>query len=122
MSEPLVMEEPRMSDGDKITVSREELRSLIAEAVESHDTNRLALTEDDVERVARTTVQEMLMSFGVDHTKPLELQQDFARLREWRRSMDALKGKTLWAVLSFVILALLGAAAVGFKVWMGRTP
>lgn len=112
-----------MADGDdKITVSRDELRSLIAEAVESHDGTRPALTEDDVERVARATVQGMLTSFGVDHRNPLELQQDFARLREWRRSMDALKGKTIWAILSVVVLGLVSLVMLGLKVWMGRTP
>ncbi len=111
------------ASGDQIILTRSELKSLIGEAVQEHDRcmgDRLG--REDVEDIAKAAVRETLVLFGVQVDNPVELQRDFARLREWRQNVDALKGKTLWAIFSIVLIGILGLVVLGFKVWMGKTP
>ena len=91
---------------------------MIVEAVTKHD----AMRREEVSSIVRETVGEMLLGFGVDAHKPIELQQDFARLRQWRQSVDTIKKRSAMTVLSIAVAGLLGLLVLGFRAWLGRTP
>lgn len=72
------------------------------------------MTEDDVKRVAKETVKEFLVALGVnagDGASMLELQKDFAFVRETRLARAALRAK-IW--LTIVGMIVTGAA---MSVW-----
>jgi hypothetical protein len=88
--------------------------------------------------VIRETVRETLISLGVDHTNPIEVQKDFAALRElrkltedpdyirdqlhlrrWRKAVDTVENKGILAALWFVIIGGIATAVVGFAFKFG---
>ena len=75
----------------------------------------MELSERALRRLIRETVHETLIGMGIDATNPIELQQDFQHLRDWRRSTQAVKRKGL---LTVVGMAVAGLAAL---VWLALT-
>ena len=73
------------------------------------------LTVDDVRDLTRETVEMTLQGLGVDVSHPLETQQDFARLREWRMSVDSIRRKGVLAAIGVIGSALLAALLIGIK-------
>lgn len=76
---------------DEITVSREELKSLMKEAV-----------------------QEAFTKLGIQHDDPLEMQRDFQHLRNWRQSVESVQRKGLMTVLGILLAGMAGALWLGF--------
>lgn len=74
-----------------------------------------SLTEAEIKRVIAETVAQTLLQMGIDAKDPLEMQRDFQHLRSWRKSVDDVKSKGLWAAVTFITVAMLGAMALGFK-------
>lgn len=67
--------------------------------------------DDKVREIVRETVKETLnelfMGLGVDVEDPTEVQKDFAFIRNWRESSQALKQHGLLTVIGvFVVGAL----------------
>ena len=89
------------------------------------------------EQVAANVVNEMLLKMGVDHSRPLEMQQDFQALREmrvlltdkefqadlshlrkWRQTMEGRAVKGVFAAVSLLASGLIGLIVLGFDAWM----
>lgn len=72
---------------------------------------------DEIEHIARVSgkeaAQETLMVLGIDATKPIETQRDFAHLRWWR---EIAEGVMKAAVIA---LALGFGGSLGTLVWLG---
>ncbi len=68
--------------------------------------------DDKVREIVRVTVKETLnelfMGLGVDVKDPTEVQKDFAFVRSWRESSDAVKRQGLIGAAGFLVLAVLG--------------
>jgi hypothetical protein len=67
------------------------------------------MTEDDVKRVAKETVKEFLVALGVnagDGASMLELQKDFAFVREIRLSRAALQAKVWMTIIGFAVTGI----------------
>jgi hypothetical protein len=77
------------------------------------------LTEEEIKLVVRATVAETLVTLGIEHQSPLEMQKDFQHLREWRETTEAMKSKGMIAAASFVVVAFLGATWIGIKHGLG---
>ena len=75
------------------------------------------ITRDEIEQIAkvaaREATHETLISLGIDPTKPLDTQRDFAHLRWWREIVESV---TKTAVIAF-FLGLGGT--IGTLVWLG---
>ncbi len=78
----------------------------------------MELSERALRRLIRETVHETLIGMGIDATNPIELQQDFQHLRDWRRSTQAVKRKGL---LTVVGMAVAGLAALVWLALSSRT-
>ena len=75
--------------------------------------------------VARETVKEMwremFKGLGVDTSDPeavIKMQADFAHLRSWRESTDAVKRNSLKAAVTIVVTGALGW--IGTVLWHAR--
>lgn len=91
-----------------------------------------AAIERAAEQASRRVAQEILLSLGLDPTKPIEVQKDMMALREvrelitnpdfqrdmmhlrkWRKAMDGVQSKGLLTMVTVLITG--GAAAL----WVG---
>lgn len=68
------------------------------------------MTKEEIREIVRDTVRETLTSLGVDVDNPLEVQRDFASLREHREMFASLRKKVFLAAA-----AALGALAAWAK-------
>ena len=79
------------------------------------------MTDDEIRDMARTVarevVHEMMLTMGVDASKPaglIEMQKDFQSLREWRNSMDAIRRHGLLTAIGVVVVGILGLIWMSF--------
>lgn len=78
------------------------------------------MTEQEIKRIVRETVEETLTSLGVDHDDPLEMQKDFQHLRDWRESVEAVRSKGIMTAFGILIAGVCGALWIGIKDIMGQ--
>lgn len=83
------------------------------------DPETKALIEDVAQEAANKAVEGALTKLGVDHQNPIEMQQDFARLREWRTSVDAIRRKGILTVVGVLVTGALAALWVGLGLSLG---
>lgn len=104
------------------------------------DQATLAVIEDAADKAAKKAVVQTLISLGVDHKNPLEVQRDFAALRDvremlhdpefrkdmvhlrtWRKTMDAATKKSIMVAVGMVVTAGLTALGLWIKMkfWPG---
>lgn len=79
------------------------------------------MTNDEIRDMARTVarevVHEMMLTMGVDASKPaglIEMQKDFQSLREWRNSMDAIRRHGLLTAIGVIVVGILGLIWMSF--------
>lgn len=65
-------------------------------------------SDDELRQIVRLTVQETLLSLGVDVEEPLEVQKDFQHLRAWRESADTVKRQGLVTAIGVLVMGGLG--------------
>lgn len=77
------------------------------------------VTEEEAHRIARTAakeaVHETLQLIGLDINNPADLQRDFQFMRSWRLSSEAVKRQGLLAIVSTLVIGLLGLIYMAFK-------
>lgn len=66
-------------------------------------------------QVARETVSETLRGLGLDTKESIEAQKDFAWLRQWRKSSEDIKRKSIITIISVFITGLMGL------IWISAT-
>lgn len=74
---------------------------------------------EEQRRLIRQTVEETLLSLGIEVDDPIKVQRDFQHLREWRETTEALKSNGLMTLLGIVVVGLAGFLWIGFKNSMG---
>lgn len=80
------------------------------------------VTDAEVRRIVRETVMETLLSLGVDHENPLEMQQDFQHLRDWRVATQSVKRKGVGVMVTVLVTGMIGALIVGLhEEWVKLT-
>ena len=82
----------------------------------------LELTEQEVERIAKTAadeaVDQLFLHLGVDlndKDQMSSLKYDLAHLHRWRKSTDTIKRQSLTAAVTFVVAGLMGALWLIFR-------
>jgi hypothetical protein len=74
--------------------------------------------EEIAERAAEAAVAKLMLTLGVNARDPhevLKMQKDFAHLRSWRESTDAVKRRGMMAAVTFLVTAVLGCLVYGFS-------
>jgi len=80
----------------------------------------MALVQTTAKTVAKETVHETLLQLGADVDHPLDMQDDFRTLREWRRSMESIRTKAVTVTVGVLVAGLLAALWMGFKSYIGK--
>jgi len=76
----------------------------------------------EIPLIVSDTVKQTLLQLGMDTSTPIEIQDDMRHLREWRKSVESIKNKSIWTVLSTLILGICGLILLGLQEWIHRTP
>lgn len=77
------------------------------------------MTEAEIRRVVAETVEQTLVRMGVDHTQPLEFQQDLAYLRSWRKSSETVKRQSLLTAIGIMTTGFIGL--IWMTLFQGRS-
>ena len=79
------------------------------------------MTQDEIKHLAEVTadksVQKMLVAIGIDASDPesiIKMQADFAHLRMWRESTEAVKRKAYLTAIGVLVAGGLGYLLVAF--------
>lgn len=80
------------------------------------------LTRDELKGLMAEAVQDAFTKLGVDTSKPFETQKDFAHLRKWRVAVDSATNKGFLAVLTILIGGLMGALWLGIQAAIKGAP
>jgi hypothetical protein len=77
------------------------------------------MTEDEARKIAKEAAKEalhdMLVALGVDPEDELENQKDFAFVRDWRLSSQAVKRQGLAAAVGVIVIGVLGLVWLAIK-------
>lgn len=60
--------------------------------------------DEDLKRVAKLAIEEMMTAWGIDVKNPLEMQEDFAWTRKYRKSAE----KVGSAIFIFIAITITG--------------
>jgi len=75
----------------------------------------VTMTTQELRKLIADTVNATLMQLGIEHDDPLEMQRDFQHLRDWRKSTERIKNRTVVTAVGVVVAAIMAALWVGFK-------
>jgi hypothetical protein len=73
------------------------------------------LNKEELHDLVRLVVKETLVGLGADVENPMEMQQDFQSLREWRITADTIKKKTLVVCIGTIVAGIIAAIWIGIK-------
>lgn len=73
------------------------------------------MTEAEVKRIVAETVEQTLLTLGVDTEDPIELQKDLAHLRAWRESMETVRKQSLITAIGVIVAGVLGLIWLALK-------
>jgi hypothetical protein len=71
------------------------------------------------QQAARDAVKETLLAIGIDINDPLAAQRDFASLREWRQSIEAVRSKGFLTLVGIAVTGMLALLWTGLKMKIG---
>lgn len=72
--------------------------------------------------VIRSTVEETLLSLGVDVSSPeaiVAMQRDFQHLRAWRAASEEMQRKSIWWLLATFFAGLASLVLIGLNAKFG---
>ena len=75
----------------------------------------IRLSEEELRQLVEGAVDNALLKLGVDAQNPLEMQQDFQHLREWREATVLIKRRGVLVITGTVVAGIIAAAWIGFK-------
>lgn len=95
-------------------IAQRAAREAVAEAAAA------SLTAADIKVLVAEAVKQTLIQIGIDHSNPIEMQQDFQHLRAWRKSGQELKTKGMLALLGIFLTGFGGLLLLGLKEWFRK--
>lgn len=78
-------------------------------------TDKVTMTQQELKELVSEAVTETLTKLGVDVTNPVEMQRDFQHLREWRNTTSSLKRHGLITLIGIFLAGAVAAMWLGFQ-------
>lgn len=82
--------------------------------------DQVSMSREELREVVREAVHETLITMGVDPKNPVEMQRDFQHLREWRNTTGALKRHGLLVLLGIFVAGTVAAIWLGFQSMLNK--
>lgn len=80
-----------------------------------NDVGLTPLQKEELRVLVAESVKQTLVQIGIASSDPIEMQKDMLHLREWRKSMEAVKTKSFLTLITIAITGALAALWVGLK-------
>lgn len=81
----------------------------------SNDHQVITLTKDELRSLMAESIQEAFRSMGIESSSPSEMQRDFVHLRRWRLAVDSAQSQTFRVVVTTLAVGILGALWLGIQ-------
>ncbi len=78
------------------------------------------MTPQELRKLIADTVNATLMQLGIEHDDPLEMQRDFQHLRDWRKSTERIKNRTVVTAVGVVVMSVMAALWIGIKQFLAE--
>ena len=82
------------------------------------------MTNDEIREIAHEAaehaVQEVFLRYGIDAGKPLEVQKDFAYLRQQRAAAEAVGPVVKRTVIGLAVTGAVALLLIGVQNWLAR--
>jgi len=79
------------------------------------DERSISVSKDEIRDIVRQSVHDTLVSLGVENGEPIEMQKDFAHLRDLRKSSESIKNKATTTLIGTFVLGILGLLSIALK-------
>lgn len=83
-------------------------------------TDQVTMSREELKEVVREAVHETLVTMGVDPKNPVEMQRDFQHLREWRQTTSTLKRHGLTTLIGIFLAGTIAAVWLGIQAQFGK--
>lgn len=103
----------------EVIIKREQLDELLQRAVQTAPPVQHTISDERLEKVVVKAIESTLTRIGIS-PNPLDMQKDFAFLRDLRFGVARLKMFVITSVIGAFISGALGAAWMGFKMKLGK--
>ena len=77
--------------------------------------DKIVLTYDELKYIVHETVQETLLTLGIDHGNPIEMQKDFQHVRSLRLATENIQKKGMLTLVGILATGLAAAVWLGIK-------
>jgi hypothetical protein len=77
-------------------------------------------SRDKLTALISESVKQTLIQLGITPESPAEMQKDMQFLREFRRTREKLKEKSLLMIVSFVLSGIFVILLLGFKEYFNK--
>ena len=74
-----------------------------------------SLSREQTQDLIAESVRQTLIQLGVESENPLEMQRDFQHLRNWRKSGEEIKRKSILVVVGTFLTGLIGLIWLGLR-------
>ncbi len=75
----------------------------------------IVLTPEELKCIVQETVQETLLTLGIDQRHPLEMQKDFQHVRSLRLATESIQRKGLLTLVGVMATGLAAIAWLGIR-------
>ncbi|MEK9285261.1 hypothetical protein MTR72_37605 [Bradyrhizobium sp. ISRA442] len=89
-----------------------EIRKIVAETLAGQH----RLQQESIDTIVLKAVASVLAAFGIEDEDRKEVRADFQHLRRWRKSVEQAQSYTFKAVITVIVVGLVGAVWLGVKV------
>ncbi len=77
--------------------------------------DQISMSEDEFREVISEAIEQAFTRMGIDNGRPLSMQEDFAYLRKLRKASENIANKSLMTIVGIVVAGLAAAAWVGIR-------
>jgi preprotein translocase subunit Sss1 len=100
-----------------------EVKRCIEEALREAILDKQILSRDDAKALVRETLCQTWVTMGVTLAEDddcIEMQADFRLLRNWRKSVESVKQKSLITAVGIIVAGVLGMILLGITTFLSN--
>lgn len=72
----------------------------------------------EIHAIVIEAVKETLEHMGVDTSDPIQMQQDFAHLRQWRNMTLSMRSRSVMTILTLLITGVVSLILIAIREWL----
>lgn len=94
----------------------DEIRTIVVQTLAEQQRQQ----HEGIDEIVLKAVATTLNSFGIEEDDRRELRADLRHLRRWRESVEQAQSYTFKAIITVIVMGVLGALWLGIKTTLGK--